>query len=65
MEKSTKIPTIIKYLKKALNVFFLSVILIDSVFRAGKNRYPQVFLDERKHVVKEKKMPDSITDYIF
>ena len=65
MEKSTKIPTIIKYLKKALNVFFLSVILIDSVFRAGKNHYPQVFLEECKHVVKENKMPDSITDYIF
>ena len=33
----------------------LSVILIDSVFRTGKNLYPQVFLEERKYVVKEKK----------
>ena len=33
----------------------LSVILIDSVFRTGKNYYPQVFLDECKYVVKEKK----------
>ena len=33
----------------------LSVILIHSVFRTGKNYYPQVFLDECKYVVKEKK----------
>ena len=31
----------------------LSVILIDSVFRTGKNYYPQVFLEECKYVVKE------------
>ena len=30
----------------------LSVILIDSVFRTGKNYYPQVFLDKYKYVVK-------------
>ena len=34
----------------------LSIILIDSVFRAGKNYY-QVFLKECKYVVKEKKDP--------
>ena len=39
----------------------LSVILIDSVFRTGKNFYPQVFLEERKYVVKEKKMPKHFT----
>ena len=33
----------------------LSVILIDSVFRTGKNYYPQVFLEECKYVVKEKR----------
>ena len=33
----------------------LSVILIDSVFRTGKNYYPQVFLEEYKYVVKEKR----------
>ena len=33
----------------------LSVILIDSVFRTGKNYYPQVFLEESKYVVKEKR----------
>ena len=38
----------------------LSVILIDSVFRIGKNHYLQVFLEEGKNVVKEKKMPEYI-----
>ena len=33
----------------------LSVILIDSVFRTGKNYYPQVFLKECKYIVKEKR----------
>ena len=30
-----------------------SVILIDSVFRKGKNYYPKVFLEECKYIVKE------------
>ena len=34
--------------------------MIDSVFRAGKNYYPQVFLEECKYVVKEKKIPKYI-----
>ena len=33
----------------------LSVILIDSVFRTGKNYYRQVFLEECNYVAKEKK----------
>ena len=33
----------------------LSIIFLDSIFRTGKNYYPQVFLEERKYVVKEKK----------
>ena len=37
------------------------MILIDSVFRTGKNYYPQVFLEECKYVVKEKKIPKYIT----
>ena len=32
----------------------LSVILIDFVFGTGKNYYSQVFLEEYKHVSKEK-----------
>ena len=35
-----------------------------SFFRTGKNYYPQVFLEECKYVVKEKKMPEYITDDI-
>ena len=54
----------IKYQKKVLNIFYLSVILIDSVYKTGKNYYPQLFLEECKYVVKEKKMPEYITDNI-
>ena len=36
------------------------MIFIGSVFRTGKNHYPQVFLEECKHVVKEKKIHDYI-----
>ena len=42
----------------------LSVILFDSVFRTGKDYYPQVFLDECKDVVKEKKILKYIIDDI-
>ena len=43
----------------------LWVIWIDSVFRTGDNYYPQVFLEECKYAVKEKKiMPEHITDNI-
>ena len=38
--------------------------MIDSVFRAGKNYYPEVFLEEFKNVVNEKKMPEYVTDDI-
>ena len=38
--------------------------MIDSVFRTGKNYYPQVFLEEFKYVVKGKMMPEYITDDI-
>ena len=40
------------------------MILIDSVFRTGKNYYLQVFLEECKYVVKEKKIPKYIIDDI-
>ena len=30
--------------------------MIDSVFRTGNNYYPQVFLEECKYVVKDKKV---------
>ena len=43
--------------KESSQFICLSVILIDSVFRTNKNYYPQVFLEEYKYVVKEKKIP--------
>ena len=48
--------------KKGCQCIFLSIILIDSVFGTGKTYYPQVFLEECKCIVKEKKMPKYITD---
>ena len=39
----------------------LSVIFIDSVFRTGKNYYPQVFIEKYNDVVKEKKILEYIT----
>ena len=52
MEKRTqrKIP------KGDFQCVCLSVILIDSIFRAGNNYYLRVFLEECKYVVKEKRM---------
>ena len=50
--------------KEGSNFICLSVILIDSVFRTGKNYYPQVFLEECKFFVKEKKIPKYIIDDI-
>ena len=38
--------------------------MIDSVFRTGKVSYPQVFLEECEHVIKEKKILKSIIDAI-
>ena len=36
--------------KEGSHCICLSVKLIDSVFRVGKNYYPQVFLEECKYV---------------
>ena len=38
--------------------------LLDSVFRTGKNYYPQVLLEECKYVFQEKKIPKYIIDDI-
>ena len=38
----------------------MSVILIDSLFRIGRNYCPQVFLEEYKHAVEEKKITENI-----
>ena len=50
--------------KKGSQFICLSVILISSVFRKSKNNYPQVLLEEYKHVVIDKKIPEYITDEI-
>ena len=54
--------------KEGSQFICLSVILINSVIRSGENYYPQVFLEEYKYVVEEKKpekkMPEFITDNI-
>ena len=42
--------------KEGSQYICLSVILIHSVFKTGKNQYRQVFLEECKYVIKEKKM---------
>ena len=45
------------YQKKCLIAFVISNnILIDSVFKMGKNCYLQVFFCESKYIVKEKKI---------
>ena len=60
MEKRTqrKIP------KGDFQCICLSVILIDSIFRAGNNYYLRVFLEECKYVVKGKRMLKHIIDEI-
>ena len=50
--------------RKGCHCICLSVILIDSVYRKDKSYYPQVFFEECKYVVKQKKMSKSITDNI-
>ena len=48
--------------KEGSQFICLSVILIDSVFRTGNNYCPQVFLEEFKHVIKDKKIHNYIAD---
>ena len=60
METSAQISIIIKY----IIIICLSVAFIDSVYRTNKNYYHQMFLEECKFAVKEKKMPEYITDDI-
>lgn len=53
---------IIVLLKKA-PIASLSVVLVDFLFKMGKNDFAQVFLEES--VVKEKKMTKSINDKLW
>ena len=36
--------------------------MLDSIFRVGKNYYPQVLLEEYKYVIKEKNIHSYIID---
>ena len=64
MEKSTHVFTIIKCQKEDSQGIFLSVILIDSVFRTGSNYCSQAILEECKYFVQEKKIPKYVIDDI-
>ena len=48
--------------KEGSQSIYLSVILIDLVYRKNEDYYPQVFLEECKYAVKEEKMSKFITD---
>ena len=50
--------------KEGSQCICLSVILIDSIIRIDNEYYSQVFLEECEYVVKEKKVPEYITDTI-
>ena len=41
----------------------LSVILLDSIFvNSNKEYYPQIFLEERKYAIKDRKIVNTITE---
>ena len=42
--------------------FFITIKLIDSVFKMGKEYYLQVILEEYKYIVKEKEVTGHITE---
>ena len=44
--------------KEGSKFICLAVILIDSVFRKGKNYYSHVIIEECKYIVEEQKMPE-------
>ena len=50
--------------KEGSQCIYLSVILIDSVYRKDENYYPQVFQKNVKYIFKERKMSKSIADGI-
>ena len=62
MEKSTQIFHNNEIPKEGCQFICLFVILIDFVFRTGKNFYPQSFLGECKYDAKGKKLSKYITD---
>ena len=51
--------------KEGSQCICLLIILIDSVCKTGKNYHSQLFLEEYRYVVKEKKMLEYITVHLF
>ena len=62
--KSIQVFIMIKCQKKVSHCIWLSSILIESVFKMGKNYYPQMLLEKCSYITKEKKMPKYITDNV-
>ena len=50
--------------KEGSHFICLSVVLIDSNLKMGKNCYTQVFLEECKYIVKENEVTKHITEDI-
>ena len=46
----------VKPAKEGSKCICLSAIVIDSIFKSGKNYHPQTFLEEIKHKIKVKEM---------
>ena len=61
MEKTTQIFTIIKYLKKILNLFVYHLFWLILFFEQVKTIIPQYFW-KNVNVLKKKTMPECITD---
>ena len=50
--------------KEGSRCICLSVVLIDSVFKMGKNYFPRVLLEECKYIFKEKEVTRHITEEV-
>ena len=62
MEKTTQIFTIIKYLKKILNLFVYHLFWLILFFEQVKTIIPQYFWKNVNVLLKKKTMPECITD---
>ena len=53
-----------KSLKKESIMFFFSAICIDSVLKADKKNYPQVYLEQCKYKIKKRELVSFIDDEV-
>ena len=51
-----------KITKEGPQYIWVSVILLDFIFRACKNYYPQLFLEESEYIIREKNIHKCIID---